>query len=365
MGGLSMTVELPVKKLDDYSIFAKEDVEKVRELGKQLKGLRVVHVNATAYGGGVAELLMTIIPLMRDAGLDARWEVLEAPAEFFNVTKKLHNTLQGANIEISDEEWALYERVNEENAKKLNLDADVVIIHDPQPAYVPIYRDAKDTKYIWRCHIDTSTPNMKVWNRLTSKMGIYKKALFHMMDYVRPPFDKIAVEFPPSIDPLSPKNMEMSKEALKEVAKRYNIDLNKPLITVVARFDPWKDIPSAIDVYRIVKEKHDVQLAIVSSMAKDDPEGWIFFEDVLRYAGTDKDILFLTDLKGVGHNEVNAIQRLSSLGLHTATREGFGLVISEMMWKEHPVVARPVGGVKIQIDDGVNGRRWSEWIFEK
>jgi trehalose synthase len=355
MGGLSMTVELPVKKLDDYSIFAKEDVEKVRDLGKQLKGLRVVHVNATAYGGGVAELLMTIIPLMRDAGLDARWEVLEAPAEFFNVTKKLHNTLQGANIEISDEEWALYERVNEENAKKLNLDADVVIIHDPQPAYVPIYRDAKDTKYIWRCHIDTSTPNMKVWNRLTSKMGIYKKALFHMMDYVRPPFDKIAVEFPPSIDPLSPKNMEMSKEALKEVAERYNIDLNKPLITVVARFDPWKDIPSSIEVYRIVKEKHDVQLAIVSSMAKDDPEGWIFFEDVLRYAGTDKDILFLTDLKGVSHNEVNAIQRLSSLGLHTATREGFGLVISEMMWKEHPVVARPVGGVKIQIDDGVNG----------
>jgi len=186
-------------------------------------------------------------------------------------------------------------------------------------------------------------------------MGIYKKALFHMMDYVRPPFDKIAVEFPPSIDPLSPKNMEMSKEALKEVAERYNIDLNKPLITVVARFDPWKNIPSSIDVYRIVKEKHDVQLAIVSSMAKDDPEGWIFFEDVLRYAGMDKDILFLTDLKGVGHNEVNAIQRLSSLGLHTATREGFGLVISEMMWKEHPVVARPVGGVKIQIDDGVNG----------
>jgi len=130
-----MTVELPVKKLDDYSIFAKEDVEKVRELGKQLKGLRVVHVNATAYGGGVAELLMTIIPLMRDAGLDARWEVLEAPAEFFNVTKKLHNTLQGANIEISDEEWALYERVNEENAKKLNLECRiVVIIPRPQPS---------------------------------------------------------------------------------------------------------------------------------------------------------------------------------------------------------------------------------------
>ncbi|HOK87767.1 MAG TPA: glycosyltransferase [Fervidobacterium sp.] len=350
-----MAVELPMKKLDDYRIFAEEDVEEIRELGQQLRGLKVVHVNATAYGGGVAELLMTIVPLMRDAGLDARWEVLEAPAEFFNVTKKLHNTLQGANIEISDEEWALYERVNEENAKKLNLDADVVIIHDPQTAYVPLYSDGKNAKYIWRCHIDTSTPNMKVWNRLTSKMGFYQKALFHMMDYVKPPFDKIAVEFPPSIDPLSHKNMEMSEQELKKVANRYGIDLDKPLMTVVARFDPWKDLFSAIDVYRIVKEKHDVQLAIVSSMAKDDPEGWIFFEDVLRYAGTDRDILFLTDLKGVGHKEVNAIQRLSTLGLHTATREGFGLVISEMMWKNHPVVARPVGGVKIQIDDGVSG----------
>ncbi|ABS60316.1 MULTISPECIES: glycosyltransferase [Fervidobacterium] len=349
-----MTVELPVKKLSDYSVFAKDDVEKIFEIGKKMKGLKVVHVNATAYGGGVAELLMTIVPLMRDAGVDASWEVLEAPMEFFNVTKKLHNTLQGADIEITDEEWALYEKVNEENAKKLNLDADVIIIHDPQPAYIPLYKSG-NAHYIWRCHIDTSTPNLKVWNRLTSKMNMYKKALFHIMDYVREPFDKIAVEFPPSIDPLSPKNREMSKEELEKIAKTYNIDMTKPLITVVARFDPWKDLFSSIDVYRKVKEKFDVQLAIVSAMAKDDPEGWIFFEDVLRYAGTDKDILFLTDLKGVGHLEVNGIQRLSTIGLHTATREGFGLVISEMMWKQHPVVARPVGGVKIQIDDGING----------
>lgn len=348
-----MTVELPVKKLSDYARFSQEDVEQILELGRELKGLQVVHVNATAYGGGVAELLMTIVPLMRDAGLDVRWEVLEAPMEFFNVTKKLHNALQGADTEITDEEWALYEKVNEENAKKLNLDADVVIIHDPQPAWIPNYL-SKGT-FIWRCHIDTSTPNLKVWEKLTSRMGMYKKALFHLMDYVRAPFDQIAVEFPPSIDPLSPKNRDLTEDELKAIATRYGINPSKPLITVVARFDPWKDLFSAIDVYRVVKSKKDVQLAIVSAMAKDDPEGWIFFEDVLRYAGTDKDILFLTDLKGVGHVEVNAIQRLSTMGLHTATREGFGLVISEMMWKEHPVVARPVGGVKIQIDDGVNG----------
>ncbi|MEN3042685.1 MAG: glycosyltransferase [Fervidobacterium sp.] len=349
-----MTVELPVKKLSDYTAFAQEDVERVFELGKELRGLKVVHVNATAYGGGVAELLMTIVPLMRDAGVDAWWEVLEAPMEFFNVTKKFHNALQGAEVEITQEEWDLYERVNKQNAEKLNIDADVVIIHDPQPAYIPLYLKGK-AKYIWRCHIDTSTPNLEVWNKLTSKMSMYQKALFHIMDYVRPPFDKIAVEFPPSIDPLSPKNRELSEEEIFHVAKRYSIDVNKPLITVVARFDPWKDLFSSIDVYRKVKESYDVQLAIVSAMAKDDPEGWIFFEDVLRYAGKDKDIIFLTDLKGVGHVEVNAIQRLSTIGLHTATREGFGLVVSEMMWKQHPVVARPVGGVKIQIDDGING----------
>ncbi len=349
-----MTVELPVKSVRDYEKFAKEDVERLIEIGKELKGLKVVHVNATAYGGGVAELLNTIVPLMRDIGIDAWWEVLEAPMDFFNVTKKFHNTLQGADLGITNEEWDLYVRVNKENAEKLNLDADVVIIHDPQPALIPEFLNT-NSKFIWRCHIDTSTPNMTVWNKLTSHMKKYQKALFHLNEYVREPFKDIAVQFPPSIDPLSPKNREMSQEEILNVAKRYGLNLNKPIITVVARFDPWKDLFSAIDVYREVKKYYDVQLAIVSAMAKDDPEGWIFFEDVLRYAGKDEDILFLTDLKGVSHLEVNAIQRLSTIGLHTAIREGFGLVISEIMWKEHPVVARPVGGVKIQVKDGESG----------
>ncbi len=349
-----MTVELPVKSLKEYERFAKEDVEKLIELGKELKGLKVAHVNATAYGGGVAELLNTIIPLMRDIGIDAWWEVLEAPMDFFNVTKKFHNTLQGADLEITDEEWDLYLKINKENAEKLDLDADVVIIHDPQPALIPEFLNT-DSKFIWRCHIDTSTPNMKVWNKLTSHMNKYQKALFHLNEYVKEPFKDIAVQFPPSIDPLSQKNRELTQEEVLSVARRYGLNLNKPIITVVARFDPWKDLFSAIDVYREVKKHYDVQLAIVSAMAKDDPEGWIFFEDVLRYAGKDENIIFLTDLKGVSHLEVNAIQRLSTIGLHTAIREGFGLVISEIMWKEHPVVARPVGGVKIQVKDGESG----------
>lgn len=348
-----MRVELPVRKISDYNTVAKEEVEELIELSKELKGLKVVHVNATSYGGGVAELLYTLAPLMNDLGLNTSWEVLEAPNEFFNVTKKLHNAFQGADIDISDNEFELFEKVNKDNAKKLNLDADAVIIHDPQPFFIPLF---KDGKYIWRCHIDTSHPNFNVWNKITFKAADkYSKALFHLNEYVQEPFKQIAVEFPPSIDPLSDKNKQLPKKVIEEIALKYNIDLNRPIITVVARFDPWKDLKSAIDVYRILKEKVDIQLLIVSAMAKDDPEGWILFEDILRYAGTDPDIHFLTDLKGVGHIEVNAFQTISTVGLHTATKEGFGLVISEMLWKQNPVVARPVGGVKVQVVDGFNG----------
>ncbi|ACJ75304.1 glycosyl transferase, group 1 [Thermosipho africanus TCF52B] len=348
-----MRVELPVRKISDYNTVAKEEVEELIELSKELKGLKVVHVNATSYGGGVAELLYTLAPLMNDLGLNTSWEVLEAPNEFFNVTKKLHNAFQGADIDISDNEFELFEKVNKDNAKKLNLDADAVIIHDPQPFFIPLF---KDGKYIWRCHIDTSNPNFNVWNRITYKAADkYSKALFHLNEYVQEPFKQIAVEFPPSIDPLSDKNKQLPKKVIEEIALKYNIDLNRPIVTVVARFDPWKDLKSAIDVYRILKEKVDIQLLIVSAMAKDDPEGWILFEDILRYAGTDPDIHFLTDLKGVGHIEVNAFQTISTVGLHTATKEGFGLVISEMLWKQNPVVARPVGGVKVQVVDGFNG----------
>ncbi|MBT1248379.1 MULTISPECIES: glycosyltransferase [unclassified Thermosipho (in: thermotogales)] len=348
-----MKVQLPQKSIKDYLKIAKEDVEELFEMAKDLKDLKIVHVNATSYGGGVAELLYTLIPLMNDLGINTQWEILEAPMEFFNVTKKLHNAFQGAKVDLIDEELDLYVKINKENAKNLDLDADVIIIHDPQPYLIPIF---KEGKYIWRCHIDTSTPNKKIWNKIIPMAyDKYSKALFHLEEYIQKPFEQIAIEFPPSIDPLSDKNKKLSKDQIQKIAKRYNIDLERPIITVVARFDPWKDLKSAIDVYRILKEKSDIQLLIVSAMAKDDPEGWILFEDILRYAGTDPDIHFLTDLKGVGHLEVNAFQTISTAGLHTATKEGFGLVIAEMLWKGNPIVARPVGGIKLQVIDGYNG----------
>ena len=352
--------DFPEKKLEDYSdVSDPKVIEEIEEISEKLKGLRVVHVNATNFGGGVAELLYTLVPLMRSVGIDARWEVMEAPNEFFNITKKLHNTLQGADIDISDEEWNLYMKVNEDNARKLSLDADIFVVHDPQPA--AIVRFLKNTgKLVWRCHIDLSSPNKIVWNKMKEILDPYERMLFHLEEYFPEDFKDRSVKFPPSIDPKSDKNREMDQDEINEVLKRFSIP-KKPALTVVARFDPWKDLFSAIDVYRMVKNESDVQLLIVSAMASDDPEGWVFYEKVLRYAGLDEDIRFLTNLIGVGSLEVNAIQRFSTLGLHTATKEGFGLVISEMLWKGNPVVARPAGGVKIQIDDGKNGYlRWEK-----
>jgi len=355
-----MTVkDFPKKNLIDYKDIVENSViERILTKAKKLRGLRVVHVNATAFGGGVAELLYTLVPLMRSVGIDAQWEVLEATNDFFVITKKFHNMLQGAKIDLTEEEWNYYLKINEENAKKLLLDADVLIIHDPQPAAIPLYSDTK-ANLIWRCHIDLSNPYEDFWKRFKEVLKPYEKLLFHLEEYFPREFSNKAVQFPPSIDPFSEKNKELSQSDVNSVLEKFGIDKNRPLMTVVARFDPWKDLFSSIDVYRKVKEKVDVQLAIVSAMASDDPEGWIFFEKVLRYAGIDEDIKFLTNLIGVGSFEVNALQRASTIGLHTATKEGFGLVISEMMWKGNPVVARPAGGVKIQIDDGKNGfLRW-------
>ncbi len=340
------------------SIANAEELNEIKKLGEKLRGLKVLHVNATAFGGGVAELLYALVPLMRSVGLEVEWAVMEAPPEFFNVTKKIHNMLQGSEGDLSKEELNLYEKVSRENAKLLGEDYDVVVIHDPQPAMIPLFAKC-GCKLVWRCHIDLSSPNKVFWNRFKEFLQPYEKLLFHLEEYFPEDFKERSVPFPPSIDPLSDKNRELKREEIDGVAKQYGMDSNKGLITVVARFDPWKDLFSAIDVYRKVKEQRDVQLAVVSAMAHDDPEGWVFYEKVLRYAGVDDDIKFLTNLIGVGSLEVNAIQRMSKVGLHTATKEGFGLVISEMLWKGNPVVARPAGGVKIQVEDGVSGYlRW-------
>ncbi len=356
-GGKTVKVNLKERSIEEYKSIINDQVEKIIQLADTLKGLRVVHVNATAFGGGVAEILQNLVPLMRSVGLDAEWHALEAPNDFFNVTKKFHNTLQGAEIKIEDPEWDLYERICKQNSHMVEGNFDVIIIHDPQPAAIKKFAVVNSsTKWIWRCHIDLSTPNQLVWSKFSNYVKDYDKLIFHLSEYFPKDLTSKCVAFPPSIDPLSDKNRELDKKFCLQVLERLGIDPTRPLITVVARFDPWKDLFSAIDVYRKVKKTiPEAQLVIVSAMASDDPEGWIFYEKVARYAGIDRDIHFCTNLNGVGNLEVNAIQRSTTVALHTATREGFGLVISEALYKEVPVVARPVGGVKIQIRHGETG----------
>lgn len=345
------------RRIEDYSgIIGKEEVEKIKDVAEKISGLEIVHVNSTSFGGGVAEILHSIIPLFNSVGVKAVWEVMEAPEEFFHVTKKLHNGIQGMRVDLTDEEKRLYLDVNRENAEKLDLEGDTVIIHDPQPAAIISFADKK-SPWIWRCHIDASTPYKPIWDFVSEFVARYDAYIFHMENYVQPGLNRKKVWIiKPSIDPLSDKNKELSDEEILQVLERYDVDPEKPILVQVARFDPWKDPLGAIDVYRLVKKKlGEAQLLLVASMAHDDPEGWIYYEKALRHAGEDYDIHFLTNLVGVGDIEVNAFQRAADVALQMSTREGFGLAITEALWKKTPVVARSVGGIVSQVIDGWNG----------
>jgi trehalose synthase len=345
------------RRIEDYRDIAFDDINKIHKLTESLKGYKITHVNSTSFGGGVAEILYALVPLMNSIGLKTSWEVIEAPQEFFTVTKKLHNSLQGAEISISDKEKELYLNVNKHNALKvLRLEGDVIFVHDPQPLGIKYFL-SNNKKWIWRCHIDLSKPYEPTWKFISNLLKGYNVSVYHMKEFVHPevPTPKVYV-IPPSIDPLSEKNREMKWSEIEKIVKRYDINVEKPIITMVARFDPWKDPLGAIDIYRRVKIKiPEVQLLMVSSMAHDDPEGWIYFEKTIRRAGEDHDIYFLTNLIGVGAREVNAFQRVATVILQPSIREGFGLTVSEGMWKKKPVVARPSGGIKLQVIDGVTG----------
>jgi trehalose synthase len=348
------------KSLADYThLVGKTLVEEVRELAAELQGLKVLHLSATAFGGGVSEILYTLIPLMQDAGIDAEWQVILGREEFFNATKLMHNALQGNPQDLNAGDWAIWEQYNHINAEALNDGWDVVIVHDPQPAGIRNMVPEKASNWVWRCHIDLSTPNEATIARLAPYLEDYDAALFHMQEYVPTAFDGSGPRVyicPPAIDPLSPKNMALSPEDAAFVCDQFGIDIDRPLITQVSRFDPWKDPRGVIDAYRIVHEDFpDVQLALVGSMATDDPEGWEFFNDTVSYADGDPDIKILNNLNNVGAIEVNAFQSQSDVLIQKSTREGFGLTVSEALWKVRPMVAGNVGGIPLQVHDGETG----------
>ncbi len=352
-------VEFEQKSLADYQpIVGDEIIAEIEALAEPLQGARVVHVNATAFGGGVAEMLYTLVPLMRDVGLDAEWQVIEGADEFFNVTKACHNGLQGMELDFTDDMKSIWQRYNEMNAEQFEGEYDFVLIHDPQPAGMLHYhgRSGKE-RWAWRCHIDTSTPNPAYWDFFAPYINQYDAGIFTMEQYVGPgvDFEQLAI-ITPKIDPLSPKNAPIPLEKAREVVSGFGIDVERPIITQVSRFDPWKDPLGVIDAYRVVKEElPEAQLALVGSMAADDPEGWYYLDKTIRHAGEDFDIYILHNFHGVGGFEVGAFQTASDVVIQKSTREGFGLVVTEALWKGKPVVGGDVGGIPLQVIDGETG----------
>jgi trehalose synthase len=346
------------KSLADYTHLAGRPlVEEIRDLASELEGLRVLHISATAFGGGVSEILYTLVPLMRDAGLQAEWQVMLGREEFYNVTKLLHNALQGDPRGVSEEQWKIYELYNARNAKEIAGEWDVIVVHDPQPAAIREQVPGKAGSWIWRCHIDLSTPNPGAIERIVPVVREYDRCVFHIEQYVPASLDGAAVEIcPPAIDPLSPKNMALSPEDAAFVCDQFGIDVDRPLLCQVSRFDPWKDPIGVIDAYRSVTEElPDVQLALVGSMATDDPEGWEFFNSTMAYAKSDPDIHILNNLNNVGAIEVNAFQSQADVMIQKSTREGFGLTVAEALWKARPTIGGDVGGIPLQVEDGETG----------
>jgi trehalose synthase len=345
------------KHLADYSsIVGRDLIDEIRRRAERLQGKRILHLSATAFGGGVAEILYTLVPLMIDAGLECEWQVIYGREEFFNATKVMHNALQGNPQDLEPEQWETWRHYNEINAAELSAGWDVCIVHDPQPAAIASLVRDKARHWVWRCHIDLSTPNQATLQRLLAVLDPYEAAVFHMPQYVPPGMDGRAHMVPPAIDPLAPKNMAFSPDDAVYICDQFGIDVDRPLLCQVSRFDPWKDPLGVIDAYRIVKQQlPEVQLALVGSMASDDPEGWDFFNATVAHADGDPDIHILNNLNNVGAIEVNAFQSHCDVAIQKSTREGFGLTVTEAIWKARPFIGGDVGGIPLQISDGETG----------
>jgi trehalose synthase len=346
------------KSLADYATIATRGLmEEIRRLGEPLAGKRVVHLSATAFGGGVAEINYTLIPLMCSAGLDVEWRIIRGAEEFYNVTKSIHNALQGNPQGLDAEQREIFRAYQALNADEFVDDYDFVVVHDPQPVGIIDHFAQSRAHWVWRGHIDFSTPNADVFDVILPSLRKYDAAIFHMREYV-PPVDGLppCYIWPPAIDPLAPKNMALSAEDASYIVDQFGIDVERPLLTQVSRFDPWKDPLGVIDAYREVKRRFpEVQLALVGSMAHDDPEGWDYYNQTVEYAAGDPDVYILSNLNNVGSVEVNAFQVHSAAVIQKSIREGFGLTVTEALWKTRPTVAGRVGGIVAQISDGETG----------
>lgn len=338
--------------LEAYAGITGEDViDHLKQLARALKGIRVVHVNSTQMGGGVAEILHKLVPLMCELGMDTSWEVVTGDDEFFECTKNFHNGLQGNTVPFPANLQKAYEETNEENAAKLRPsleDADFVFIHDPQPAPLLNLCPRRKGKWVWRCHIDLSHPYRPIWRYLHRFLVDYDASIFSLAGFTqRLPHPKYII--PPSIDPLSEKNMELPEKEVVSICNDFGIDMQRPVITQISRFDRFKDPLGVIEAYRLAKKFNPaLQLVYAGGGASDDPEGDIIYREVMDAAREDPDISILR-LPPDSNRIINALQRAAIIALQKSTREGFGLTVTEAMWKQKPVIGGDTGGIRLQV----------------
>lgn len=338
--------------LEAYAQTAGRDVvDHLHQLARPLRGMRVLHVNSTRVGGGVAEILEKLVPLMQELDIETHWEVIKGNEQFFQCTKGMHNALQGAQARIPDKLLAAYEQVNRENAEELRASleqADFVFIHDPQPAPLLQYCPGRKGKWVWRCHIDASHPYRQVWKYLRQFVSGYDASIFSLAGFAQSlPHPQYII--PPSIDPLSAKNMELPAEEVRSVFGEFKLDPDRPLLVQVSRFDRFKDPLGVIRAYQLVKKfVPDQQLVLAGGGATDDPEGEIVLNEVRAAAGDDPDIHILL-LPPDAHRTINALQRAADIVIQKSVKEGFGLTVTEAMWKGKPVIGGNTGGIRLQV----------------
>src|SRR5262245_9655331 len=345
-----------MKLLDRYEeVVGHQEVQRLRQLASHLQRKRVVHVNSTRSGGGVAEILGWMMPLMEELGLRPRWEVISGPPDFYRVTKSFHNGLQGQPVTLRSGDLDLHLAVNKENAQKLALEADVVFVHDPQPAFLPVFTPAgRVGRWIWRCHVDASRPDRAVWRHLAKAIPSYQATIFSMAAFTRPlPCPMFLV--PPAIDPLSPKNRPLSDAERIDIVTKLGIDPERPMLLQVSRFDRLKDPLGVIAAYRLVNTYHpELQLVLAGGTADDDPEGAEVLHEVREHAGDDPNVKILA-LPPDAHLAINALQRTAMIVLQKSLKEGFGLTVTEALWKGKPVIGGACGGITLQVHDYQTG----------
>lgn len=344
--------------LDNYAKIVGEDViDQLRQLARHLQGRRIVHVNSTRVGGGVAEILDKLIPLSQELGIKAEWEVITGEERFYECTKTIHNALQGDRLELTDAQKNIYLETNAAAAERLRdvlIDADFALIHDPQPAGLLKHFPDRKGKWVWRCHIDASRPSRPVWRFIRDLVAGYDASIFSLAAFTQV-LQHPQYIIPPSIDPLSEKNIELPEKEIEKIYGRFDIDPENPLIVQVSRFDRFKDPIGVISSYRLAKKfVPGLQLVLVGGSATDDPEGAVVIKEVFQAAGSDHDIKVL-ELPPDAHRLINALQRAADIVIQKSTKEGFGLTVTEGMWKGKPVIGGDTGGIRLQVHNHHTG----------